>query len=116
MHAADKDSTPADWAHIYLSVLSPLPLGCPQAGDAARVAAALKSAAAAAVASHSTELRKAAVAQWEFRLRVNEAVGEAASPWRVVVSLPSGTRFCCIGSSRLAVASNITELRKAAVS
>ena len=44
---------PADWAHVYLSVLHPLPLICPQEGEAARVAAALKSAAAAAVARYA---------------------------------------------------------------
>ena len=77
---------PADWAHVYLSVLHPLPLACSQEGEAARVAAALKAAAAAAVARHSTELRRAAVAQWEFRLRLPEASGA----WRIVVSLPSG--------------------------
>ena len=83
---AERNTVPADWAHVYLTVLHPLPLACPQEGEAVRVAAALKSAAAAAVARHSTELRKAAVAQWEFRLRQPEPSGA----WRIVVSLPSG--------------------------
>ncbi|KAL4426359.1 hypothetical protein ABPG77_004653 [Micractinium sp. CCAP 211/92] len=73
-----------DWAHIYLSVLSALPLHSPR--DETRVASALRAAAAAITARHSTQLRKAAVAQWEVRLRVPDKTGA----WRVVVAAPTG--------------------------
>ncbi|PSC75189.1 acetyl-carboxylase 1-like [Micractinium conductrix] len=73
-----------DWAHVYLSVLSALPLH--QAREEAHVAAALRTAAAAITARHSTSLRKAAVAQWEVRLRVPDKSGA----WRVVVAAPTG--------------------------
>ncbi|KAL4859471.1 Acetyl-CoA carboxylase 1 [Chlorella vulgaris] len=73
-----------DWAHVYLSVLSVLPLHTPR--DESRVAAALRTAAAAITARHSTQLRKAAVAQWEVRLRVPDKSGA----WRVVVAAPTG--------------------------
>jgi hypothetical protein len=73
-----------DWAHVYLSVLSVLPLH--SARDESRVAAALRAAAAAITARHSTQLRKAAVAQWEVRLRVPDKSGA----WRVVVAAPTG--------------------------
>lgn len=73
-----------DWAHVYLSVLSVLPLHTPR--EESRVAAALRTAAAAITARHSTQLRKAAVAQWEVRLRVPDKSGA----WRVVVAAPTG--------------------------
>ena len=73
-----------DWAHVYLSVLSVLPLHSTR--DESRVAAALRAAAAAITARHSTQLRKAAVAQWEVRLRVPDKSGA----WRVVVAAPTG--------------------------
>lgn len=73
-----------DWAHIYLSVLSVLPLHA--ARDESRVAAALRTAAAAITARHGAALRRAAVAQWEVRLRVPDKSGA----WRVVVAAPTG--------------------------
>jgi hypothetical protein len=74
-----------DWTHVFMSVLPPLPLPPGGRGDV-RVAAALRSAAAAAVARHGPALRASAVAVWELRLRPPQR--EAA--WRVVVSLPTG--------------------------
>lgn len=73
-----------DWAHVYLSVLSVLPLHLPR--DEGRVAAALRAAAAAITARHAAQLRRAAVAQWEVRLRVPDKSGA----WRVVVAAPTG--------------------------
>ncbi len=82
--AGREGSVRPDWAHIYLSVLSALPLHSPH--DETRVASALRAAAAAITARHSTQLRKAAVAQWEVRLRVPDKTGA----WRVVVAAPTG--------------------------
>jgi hypothetical protein len=65
-------------------VLPTLPLGSP--ADEAAVIAALKAGAASIIAKHSTLLRKAAVAQWEVRLRVTDSTGA----WRVVASSPTG--------------------------
>ena len=73
-----------DWSHVYLDVLSALPLGSPR--DESRVAAALRAAAAAVTAKCSVSLRRAAVAQWEIKLRVSDKSGA----WRVVVSVPTG--------------------------
>lgn len=41
-----------------------------------------------ALAHHSASLRRAAVAQWEVRLRVPDASGA----WRLVISTPTGAR------------------------
>ncbi|KAL6777494.1 BCC3 [Auxenochlorella protothecoides x Auxenochlorella symbiontica] len=73
-----------DWAHVFLSVLSPLPLG--GARDEAGVAHALVAGAAGVALRNAAALRAAAVAQWELRLR--DASGGPA--WRVVVSAPTG--------------------------
>jgi len=61
-----------------------VPIGAPR--DESRVAAALRTAAAAITAKCSTQLRRAAVAQWEVKLRVPDKTGA----WRVVVSVPTG--------------------------
>eukprot|EP00887_Chlorella_sp_A99_P005434 scaffold1.g5434.t1 len=74
-----------DWAHVFLTVLPPLPLAA-GGGEEARVAAALRSAAAALTAQHAGALRRAAVAQWEVRLRVPDKSGA----WRVLVAAPTG--------------------------
>ena len=50
------------------------------------MAAALRTAAAALTLRHGAALRKAAVAQWEVKLRVPDKSGA----WRVVVSAPTG--------------------------
>ena len=73
-----------DWAHIFLSVLSSLPLHAPR--DERQVAAALRAAAAGLTVRHGAALRRAAVAEWEVRLRVPDRSGA----WRVVVSAPTG--------------------------
>jgi hypothetical protein len=73
-----------DWAHVYLNVLSTLPLHATR--DEGRIASALRAAAAAIAARLSPQLRRAAVAQWEVRLRVPDRSGA----WRVVVAAPSG--------------------------
>jgi hypothetical protein len=73
-----------DWSHIFLDVLSPLPLQSPK--DEATVAAALRSAAGALASRHGARLRRAAVAQWDVKLRVADKSGA----WRVVVSAPTG--------------------------
>lgn len=78
-----------------MSVLPPLPLP-PGGRDDARVAAALRSAAAAAVARYGSGLRQAAVAVWETRLRGPHR--EAA--WRVVVSMPTGEVWVIWGGGR----------------
>jgi acetyl-CoA carboxylase/biotin carboxylase 1 len=74
-----------DWSHIYLDVLTPLPLGAAQ--DESRVAAALRAAAASITAKCSAQLRRAAIAQWEVKLRVSDKTGSA---WHVIVSVPTG--------------------------
>ena len=81
---ADKETMRADWAHVFLSVLPTLPLA--SAKDEARVAQALKAACAGFVARHGAEMRRAAVAQFEVRLRVPDDSGA----WRLVVSSPTG--------------------------
>lgn len=73
-----------DWSHIYIDVLCQLPIG--DAKDESRVAAALRSSAAAITAKCSPLMRRAAVAQWEVKLRVPDKAGA----WRVVVSVPTG--------------------------
>lgn len=73
-----------DWSHIYLDVLSALPLGT--AGDESIVATSLRSVAGDITMRASAALRRAAVAQWEIKLRVSSSAGA----WRVVVSVPTG--------------------------
>ncbi|KAG2445384.1 hypothetical protein HXX76_000006 [Chlamydomonas incerta] len=82
---ADSTANRPDWTHVFMSVLPPLPLP-PGGRDDSRVAAALRSAAAAVVTRHGSALRAAAVAVWEVRLR--GPLREGA--WRVVVSMPTG--------------------------
>ena len=74
----------ADWAHVFLSVLPTLPLNT--LADEGRIAAALRSAAATVMARYGASLRRAAVAEWEVRLRVPDGSGA----WRLVVSSPTG--------------------------
>ena len=77
-------------------MLPSLPLGTQGcSGEVVRIAAALRAAAAAAMGRHSSALRRAAVAQWEVRLRVNDHSGA----WRLVVSLPTGTVYSDLTSS-----------------
>ncbi|CAK0731625.1 hypothetical protein CVIRNUC_000020 [Coccomyxa viridis] len=73
-----------DWAHVFLSVLPTLPLNT--ATDEARIAAALRAAGATVMARYGAALRRAAVAEWEVRLRVPDGSGA----WRLVVSSPTG--------------------------
>lgn len=87
-HGGSASGPGVDWAHVYLTVLPPLPLGAP-ATDAvagARVAAALKGAAAALLAAHGPAVRRVGLAQWEVRLRTADGGGA----WRVVVASPTG--------------------------
>jgi len=79
-----REGVKADWSHLYLGVLSTLPLHEPQ--DESLVAAALRAAAAAVTVRHGTALRRVAVAQWEVRLPLPDGKGA----WRVVVSAPTG--------------------------
>lgn len=65
-------------------MLSPLPLGA--SAQSSRVADALRAAAGALTARRGAQLRRAAVAQWEVKLRVAGKEGA----WRVVVSAPTG--------------------------
>ncbi|KAG2485379.1 hypothetical protein HYH03_015868 [Edaphochlamys debaryana] len=83
--ATDAAAARPDWTHLFVSVLPPLPLP-PGGRDDGRVAAALRSAAAALAARHGGALRAAAVSVWETRLR--GPLREAG--WRVVVSMPTG--------------------------
>eukprot|EP00892_Ulva_mutabilis_P004884 jgi/Ulvmu1/2768/UM014_0226.1 len=89
--SAQSSNGPADWVHIFVSLLPPLPLGG-EADSAVHVAAALRAAAAQAVAHHAAALRRVAVAEWTIRIRSAAVSGaqEASRGWRVVVSLPSG--------------------------
>lgn len=89
--SAQSVSGPADWVHIFVSLLPPLPLGG-EAGSAMHIAAALRAAAAQAAGHHAAALRKAAVAEWTIRIRSEVAPDAQASVrgWRVIVSLPSG--------------------------
>ncbi len=79
-----------DWAHVFLSVLPTLPLNT--LADEARIAAALRSAAATVMARYGASLRRAAVAEWEVRLRVPDGSGA----WRLVVSSPTGAAMLCL--------------------
>lgn len=69
---------------MFLSVLPTLPLSA--TADEARVAAALRAAGATVMARYGASLRRAAVAEWEVRLRVPDGSGA----WRLVVSSPTG--------------------------
>ena len=51
-----------------------------------------RSAAASILQTHGAALRRAAVAQWEVRLRV----GDRSGAWRIVVSIPTGASSCCM--------------------
>eukprot|EP00798_Chlamydomonas_sp_ICE-L_P004933 gene4933-34704_t len=73
-------------AHLFFSVLPPLPLQSSQPKDEARIAAGMRSAIAGLVARHIGSIRRAAVAEWEVRFRGSQNGGA----WRIVVSLPSG--------------------------
>ena len=103
--AVGQASIRPDWSHVYLDVLSSLPIGGGR--DESRVAAALRAAAAAITARCSAQLRRAAIAQWEVKLRVvvndrekNTGAGNwngctntsnlNSGAWRVVVSVPTG--------------------------
>ena len=83
-----------DWAHVFLSVLPTLPLNV--LADEARIAAALRSAAATVMARYGASLRRAAVAEWEVRLRVPDGSGA----WRLVVSSPTGVGLLHLVSVR----------------
>lgn len=86
--AAEKgEAARPDWAHVFLSVLPTLPLST--VADEGRVAAALRSAGATVMARYGASLRRAAVAEWEVRLRVPDGSGA----WRLVVSSPTGEGF-----------------------
>ena len=86
---AESFRVPANWRLCGLGLLI-IWAGCaPQLGapaDEGRIAAALRTACAAVMARHGGALRRAAVAQWEVRLRVPDASGA----WRLVVSSPTG--------------------------
>ncbi|KAK9790754.1 hypothetical protein WJX73_002279 [Symbiochloris irregularis] len=73
-----------DWAHVFISVLPPLPLG--QVKEEARIVLALKAACAGIMSRYGPALRRAQVAQVEVRMRVADNSGA----WRMVVSSPSG--------------------------
>lgn len=73
-----------DWAHLFLSVLPPLPLNAGKQEE--HIAGALRAAGAAIMSRHGSTLRQAAVAQWEVRFRA----GGGAPAWRVVGSSPTG--------------------------
>ena len=92
-------------------MLSVLPLHA--ARDESRVAAALRAAAAAITARHGAALRRAAVAQWEVRLRVPDKSGA----WRVVVAAPTGHEAGeeCVEVYREAAAPGDAALRYASV-
>ena len=76
--------TKPDWAHVFLTVLDPLPLHQPQ--QEGLTAAALRAACAGLMSKHSSRLRRAGVVQWEVRLPMPDAL----PAWRVVVSSPTG--------------------------
>jgi acetyl-CoA carboxylase / biotin carboxylase 1 len=95
------DSARPDWAHIFLSALPTLPLGSP--ADEAAVISALKAGAARLIAKYSTMLRKAAVAQWEVRLRVTDNSGS----WRLVASSPTGKSGQYVGRSVFTVGGHV---------
>lgn len=90
MGAGVEQGSKADWAHVYLTVLPQLPAAATGklAGVAAdeAAAAAFRATAAVVMARHSARLRRAAVAQWEVRLRTADGSGA----WRIVASSPTG--------------------------
>ena len=55
MHAGTAGGLKPDWAHVYLSVLSTLPLHAPK--DESKVAGALRAAAAAVTAKLAVQVR-----------------------------------------------------------
>ena len=67
-------------------MLPTLPLNT--VADEARIAAALRAAGATVMARYGAALRRAAVAEWEVRLRVPDGSGA----WRLVVSSPTGAQ------------------------
>ena len=72
-----------DWSHIFLSLLPSVDVGEDAAGT---VVDAMRSACARWTDRLAGGLRSASVAQIELRI----CAGGEASPWRVVVSLPTG--------------------------
>ena len=75
---------PADQAHIFLSVIAPLPLQGVK--DRTKVAAALRTNFAAMVTRQGSSCRNAAVTTIEVRFRQQDS----PLAWRVVVSAPTG--------------------------
>lgn len=73
-----------DWAHMFFSVLPPVDALTTR--EPARVAAALRAAAARVLSRHAAALRAAAVAEWHVRLRVANGTGA----WRVQATMPTG--------------------------
>ena len=86
-----------DWAHIFLTVLDPLPIHSKE--EQKQAATALRAAGAAVMSRHSTALRKAGLAQWELRL----CVPHGMPAWRIVVSSPTGNVDTALPSLRLDV-------------
>ena len=98
--SAPRISVSADWVHIFHSVLPALPLNLDgndtpeaEAGEEARMAAALRAAAAGLLAKHSGRFRQTGVAVWEVRLplpgerRAGElagALGIAGHDWNCI--------------------------------
>lgn len=96
--AAKGGLTKPDWAHVFFTVLDPLPMpqlqpGGPQSQQdghqplrEGEIASALRTATAALMAKHSSRLGRAGVVQWEVRLRMPGGL----PAWRVVVASPTG--------------------------
>ena len=82
--AAKGNMTKPDWTHVFLTVTEPLTL--PSSQSEGQTAAALRAACADLMTKHSSQLRRAAIAQWEVCLRT----ADGAAAWRVVVSSPTG--------------------------
>lgn len=87
---------PANWAHVFLAVLPPLPTADPRIQQ--QVASSLRAAATTLMALHGGALRAASVCVVEIRLRSRAPWSGARShfddgegpAWRVVIRMPTG--------------------------
>ncbi|KAK9867066.1 hypothetical protein WJX84_010484 [Apatococcus fuscideae] len=71
---------PADWTHIFLACIPLLPITDP--ADQQRMTAALKHAARQQMMKHRSELRQAAVGEWEIVIRA----ADSSCIWRLEVN------------------------------
>lgn len=78
---------PADWTHIFLACIPLVPITDRE--DQQRMTAALRHAARQQMMKHRSELRQAAVGEWEMVIRA----ADSSCIWRVAVNQEQGQRL-----------------------